>query len=236
MAPDLERLARMPWPVASLASSGIKAFSSVLDRSCSRKACRVLRNKPANSAHELEALISTTRTASIRGFGGSTPKRRGGSPLSTQRQNFRSAVTMRCWYSGSAWVAISTHLPPPVITERTALLRRHHPHIVLQLRHVFLGRCFLRERPRQHELGLEHLTGSLRPGRRGWPPSSAAPDVGSAVACPVTICPVLASYQRRFNASVARPSCTTRLPDRSAVRPPRAFLAIGEVGRPHLGP
>ena len=33
--------------------------------------------------------------------------------------------------------------------------RRHHPHIVLQLRHVLLGRCFLRERPRQHELGLE---------------------------------------------------------------------------------
>src|SRR5215469_1036205 len=33
---------------------------------------------------------------------------------------------------------------------------RNHPHIVLQLRHVFLDRCFFRERPRQHELGLEH--------------------------------------------------------------------------------
>ena len=52
---------------------------------------------PANSAQELEALISTIRTASIGGFGGSTPKRRGGSPLSTQRQKLRSAVTMRCW-------------------------------------------------------------------------------------------------------------------------------------------
>jgi hypothetical protein len=37
-----------------------------------------------------------------------------GSPLSTQRQNFRSAVTIRCWYRGSAWVLISTHFPPPV--------------------------------------------------------------------------------------------------------------------------
>ena len=29
-------------------------------------------------------------------LGGSTPNRRGGSPLSTQRQNFLSAVMMRC--------------------------------------------------------------------------------------------------------------------------------------------
>ena len=30
--------------------------------------------------------------------------------------------------------------------------RSEHPHIVLQLRHVFLGRRLLRKRPRQHEL------------------------------------------------------------------------------------
>ena len=35
------------------------------------------------------------------------------------------------------------------------------PHIVLQLGHVFLGRTFLRERPWQHELGLEDGTGCL---------------------------------------------------------------------------
>ena len=39
MAPDFERLARTPWPIASLASSGIKAFNSAFERSCSRKAC-----------------------------------------------------------------------------------------------------------------------------------------------------------------------------------------------------
>jgi hypothetical protein len=31
----------------------------------------------------------------------------------------------------------------------------------------------------------------------------------------VMTCPVLASYQRRFSSSVATPSCTTRLPERS---------------------
>ena len=31
------------------------------------------------------------------GARGSAPKRRGGSPLSTQRQNFFSAVSRRCW-------------------------------------------------------------------------------------------------------------------------------------------
>jgi hypothetical protein len=34
---------------------------------------------------------------STRGRGGSAPKRRGGSPLSTQRQNFFSAVSSKCW-------------------------------------------------------------------------------------------------------------------------------------------
>ena len=97
MAPDFERLARTPCPIASLASSGIRLFSSALASSCSRKAARVRQKTPANSAQELEALISTIRTASMRGRGGSTPNRRGGSPLSTQRQNFFSAVRRRCW-------------------------------------------------------------------------------------------------------------------------------------------
>ena len=48
--------------------------------------------------------MSTIRTASIFGRGGSIPNRRGGSPFSTQRQNFLSAVSSRCWYSGSAGI------------------------------------------------------------------------------------------------------------------------------------
>jgi hypothetical protein len=35
--------------------------------------------------------MSTMRSASMRGLGGSTPNSFGGSPLSTHRQNFRSA-------------------------------------------------------------------------------------------------------------------------------------------------
>ena len=97
MAPDFERLARTPCPIASLASSGMSPLSSALAFSCCRKAVRVWRKSPANSAQEFDELISTTRTASMRGRGGSTPNRRGGSPLSTQRQNFFSAVNRRCW-------------------------------------------------------------------------------------------------------------------------------------------
>src|SRR5271163_3338715 len=69
-APDLERLARTPCPLASLASSGISPFNSALARSCSRKAERVDRNRPATSAQELDSLMSTILTASIRGCGG----------------------------------------------------------------------------------------------------------------------------------------------------------------------
>src|SRR4029077_8787308 len=99
-APDFERLARTPWPIASLASCGMRLLSSVLACSCSRYAAWVRAKMPANSAQALEPLISTIRTASMRGFGGSTPNRRGGSPLSTHLQNLRSAVTMRCWCGG----------------------------------------------------------------------------------------------------------------------------------------
>src|SRR6516162_8504355 len=110
MAPDFERLARIPWPMASLASSGIKAFSSALDRSCSKKACRVVRKRPANSAQEFDALISTVRTASIRGIGGNLD------PFAATGDDRK-------------------HCRP----------RGYHPHVVLQLRHVFLGGRFIRE-------------------------------------------------------------------------------------------
>src|SRR5262245_1391058 len=106
--------------MASLASSGIKALSSLLARSWSRKALRVLRKSAANSAQEFDGLISTMRTASMRGRGGSAKMRWGGSPDWTQRQNFFSAETRTLRYSGSMGIVISTHLPPPVMMERTA--------------------------------------------------------------------------------------------------------------------
>ena len=82
-----------PWhPPAPVFSGGLGAFMLLV-------AGRVRRNTAANSAHELEALISTIWTASSRGRGGSS---RGSSPLITHRQNFFSAVSNRCWYGGSA--------------------------------------------------------------------------------------------------------------------------------------
>jgi hypothetical protein len=79
--------------MASLASSGIKALSSLFARSWSRKALRVLRKSATNSAQELDALISTVRMASMRGRGVSALMRWGVSPDCTQRQNFFSAET-----------------------------------------------------------------------------------------------------------------------------------------------
>src|SRR5260370_6679080 len=57
-APAFDRLARTPCPIASLASSGINALSSLLARSWSRKASRVLRKSAAKSAQEFDALIA----------------------------------------------------------------------------------------------------------------------------------------------------------------------------------
>jgi hypothetical protein len=46
-----------------------------------------------NSAQEFDPLMSALRTASIRNFGSSTPKRRAGSPLSPE---LPLGVTIRC--------------------------------------------------------------------------------------------------------------------------------------------
>ena len=75
MAPDFERLARTPWPTASLASSGTSFFRSALALRVQGRPRRSGEMSPANSAQALETLMSTTRTASIRGRGGSTPNR-----------------------------------------------------------------------------------------------------------------------------------------------------------------
>ena len=99
-APDFERLARTPWPIASLASSGMRPLSSTSHSyargkplGCGERRWRIPPRHWTNSCQ--------IRTASMRARGGSTPKRRGGSPLSTQRQNFFSAVNRRWVRSAS---------------------------------------------------------------------------------------------------------------------------------------
>src|ERR1700730_6155466 len=70
---------------ASLASSGMRALELLLARSWPpRKACRVLRKRPANSVHEFDELMSTMRIASMRGRGGSAMIRWATSPDCTQ--------------------------------------------------------------------------------------------------------------------------------------------------------
>src|SRR5262249_45431468 len=122
-APDFERFARTPCPIASLASSGMSALSSLFARSWSRKALRVLRNRAANSAQEFDELMSTMRIASIRGRGGSALMRWGDSPDWTHRQNFFSADTRTVRERGSMGIVISTHLPPPVMIDSTEVLK-----------------------------------------------------------------------------------------------------------------
>jgi hypothetical protein len=45
--------------------------------------------------------------------------------------------------------------------------RSDHPHVVLQLGHIFLGGGLLRERPWQHEFGFEDRAGRLDPAVQG---------------------------------------------------------------------
>ena len=120
----------------------------------------------ANSAQELEALISTIRTASSRGRGGSTPNSRGSfaaldaAPELLLRREEQMLVQR---------IGMDGHFDPFAAAgddrqHRGAGIR--HPHVVLQLRHVLFGSGLLRERPGQHEFGLEYgPAGSTRPSR-----------------------------------------------------------------------
>jgi hypothetical protein len=156
-----------------------QSLELVLQRSCSRKAGRVVRVQARELRPRVRCTLSTTRTASIRGRGGSTRNRRGDSPLSTQRQNLRSAVITgagRDCRQGSS--APTCH--PSVMIDSTGLAGIGDPHVVLQLRHVLCGRAFL---PR--------TTGSMNFASNTAPlpstiPSRVAPSSGSPDAAPAS--------------------------------------------------
>jgi len=65
--------------------------------------------------------MSTTRTASIRGFGGSQSNNAGVSPVLTARQKAFSAAIRICLVDRSASIDSSTHLPPPLMMETRTL-------------------------------------------------------------------------------------------------------------------
>jgi hypothetical protein len=56
--------------------------------------------------------------------------------------------------------------------ESTASVALVTPHVVLELGHMLFGRSLLRERPGQHEFGLEHRASALHePVQRGGHPA-----------------------------------------------------------------
>ena len=100
--------------------------------------------------------MSTTRTASSRGRGGSMPNRRGGSPVCDAAPELLLGREKKVLVER---VGINLDLDPFAATgnyRKHRGARGDHPHVVLELRHVLLGRRLFREGPRQHELGLEH--------------------------------------------------------------------------------
>ena len=75
---------------------------------------------------------------------------------------------------GSAEMAISTHLPPPVITESAASLALVTHILCWACAMCFFGRGLFRERPGQHEFGLEHRAGIFNAAVESGPPSSGS--------------------------------------------------------------
>jgi hypothetical protein len=87
--------------------------------------------------------------------------------------------------------------------------------VVLQLRHMLFGSGLFRERPGQHEFGLEHRAPSVDEAveRRRHPFMDWVQDLPLQS---LMAWPVLRSYQVRLRSSVTVPSWTTRLPERSS--------------------
>src|SRR5258708_2544610 len=112
-------------------------------------------------------------------------------------------------------IAISTHLPPPVMIESTEV-RRSVTHILCWSCGMYFSAAASSEKD-HGSMNLDSNTASV--------PSTIPSRVATihAIAecltrrCTSRTCrPVLRSYQERLSSSVAEPSCTMRLPDRSS--------------------
>src|SRR5215475_3364842 len=110
---------------------------------------------------------------------------------------------------------ISTHLPPPVIIDSTDVLR--------WVTHMLCWSCamyFSAAASSENDHGSMNLDSKTAPVP-STVPSRVATIQGIAECLTrrwtsVTRRPVLRSYQERLSSSVAAPSCTMRLPDRSS--------------------
>ena len=165
MAPDFERLARTPWPIASLASSGIRPLSSAFALSWSRKAEQgvdrntLQRTPPPRigsphidgaDADGLHAWSGRLGTEEARGFAAlnAAPELL----LSGQQKVLVQAIGR------------DGDLDPFAAAgddREHCRLGVGDPHVVLQLGHMLFGRPLFGERPRQHELGLKNRSSGL---------------------------------------------------------------------------
>src|SRR5215510_8914663 len=112
-------------------------------------------------------------------------------------------------------IAISTHLPPPVMIESTEV-RRWVTHMLCWSCGMYFSAAASSEKD-QGSMNLDSNTASV--------PSTIPSRV--ATIHPIAECltrrctsrtrrPVLRPYQQRLSSSVAAPSCTTKLPDKSS--------------------
>src|SRR5262249_8991065 len=112
-------------------------------------------------------------------------------------------------------IAISTHLPPPVIIERTEV-RRWETHMLCWTCAMYFSAAASSEKD-HGSMNLDSNTASVP----STIPSRVATIQGMAECLmrrwtSETRWPVLRSYQERLSSSVAAPSCTRRLRDRSS--------------------
>ena len=103
----------------------------------------------------------------MRGRGGSALIRWGGSPDWTQRQNFFSAVDQDAEIERVHGDRDLHPLAAAGDDRQHRAPQMGDPHVVLELGHVLFGGRLLRERPGQHELGLEHRLGALHDAVEG---------------------------------------------------------------------
>src|SRR5215467_4182278 len=112
-------------------------------------------------------------------------------------------------------MVISTHLPPPVMIESTAVLK-----CVTHMLCWSWAMYFSATASSENDHGSMNLDSKTAPVA-STVPSRVATIQGMAECLTrrwtsVTCRPVLRSYQERLSSSVAAPSCTMRLPDRSS--------------------
>src|SRR5262249_45087457 len=121
-------------------------------------------------------------------------------------------------------IMISTHLPPPVMIDRTADLR-WVTHMLCWTWAMYFSAAASSEK----DQGSMNLASKTAPIPSTTPSRVAA--IHRMAECftrrwtSPTVRPVLRSYQRRLRSSVTFPSCTMRLPDRSSGPTSPRFLA-----------